>query len=92
MVSKETKIIIKNHYSKNMENNKQIKKAGIRYELYWKNGLSDSPDYKLVWGYPRTFEGVVRLLRKTCNHSKGSDFKVYKIIDDVREELNIHKI
>lgn len=54
-------------------------KTKTNYEIYWKNGESADKGYMKVGGLYRTMRGVLRTIRTNCNHSKGSDFKVYEI-------------
>jgi hypothetical protein len=71
--------------------NNTNKKVYTYYEIHWKNGELNSPDYQLVNSSCRTIKGVIRVIRKTCNHSEGSDFKVFEILNGNRKEIGYKK-
>lgn len=64
--------------------------TNTRYELYWKNGESENPRYQKVGNTYRSIKGVIRRIRFGCNHSHGSGFKVYEIINGKKVEINYH--
>lgn len=62
------------------------KEEKISYEVYWKNGLKSENYYKLAENL-RTILGVQRLIIKTCNHSEGSNFKVFEVKNGIKNEI-----
>jgi len=63
-------------------------KSKVHYELYWRNGEAKRKGYVRVGGLYRTMHGVIRAIRASCNHSKGSGYRVYAITDGIKIEID----